>query len=551
MKSQVLVTMIFSIVLYLFGGELLPRSHSSTDNPFIGTSNLHIILPQLRDDGYKYELVSLGVKGNSNPSLWAYEQIGKAFSEDEQLFYRYFQFWNIAYSAYNKAARGKRTLPEPIYWLTNACGQPIPKPVNWPQRKSGEGYESISDGKSSVGMDRTDDIKKGIYQVLKIAVTEKPKNSNITVKTALLSNIHALRHSNHIARRVGLDVEKRINALKIGQKMQDLPEELWHDSFKFYVKYDLTRQGGPNLRMIRLDPSKPSLTVTGYIFNKFVHPYENRFITVREAARLQGLPNELRFEGTLTSTQLQVGNAVPVPLVKAVFENLVQQAYLLGFKSYPLKALSLFSGAGGMDIGSHLTGCIETKVAIDNWSDACATLHGYFADRVCILEKDISTIKDPLGLWKNTSGEIDQPDIIFGGPPCQTFSQAGKQKGLQDERGTMIYEFLRFVKQLQPPFFVMENVSNLKGISGGKLYQDILEKMMHLGYNVCSELLLAADFGTPQLRRRLFFLGCRKDIGSIKLPLPTHSLKYELCGLLPYLTVGQVFADLPKAEFSR
>ncbi|MFN7656620.1 MAG: sugar ABC transporter permease, partial [Dolichospermum sp.] len=90
--------------------------------------------------------------------------------------------------------------------------------------------------------------------------------------------------SNHIARRVGEDVQKRINALKIGQKMQDLPEELWHESFKFYVKHDPNRQGGPNLRMIRLDPENPSLTVTGYIFNKFVHPYEDRFITVREAA---------------------------------------------------------------------------------------------------------------------------------------------------------------------------------------------------------------------------------------------------------------------------
>ncbi|MFO0055974.1 MAG: DNA cytosine methyltransferase, partial [Dolichospermum sp.] len=161
--------------------------------------------------------------------------------------------------------------------------------------------------------------------------------------------------SNHIARRVGEDVQKRINALKIGQKMQDLPEELWHESFKFYVKHDPNRQGGPNLRMIRLDPENPSLTVTGYIFNKFVHPYEDRFITVREAARLQGLPDDLQLQGTLTSSQLQVGNAVPVPLAKAVFQQLVKQANLLGFENRSLKALSLFSGAVGMDIGDDLT----------------------------------------------------------------------------------------------------------------------------------------------------------------------------------------------------
>src|SRR5438477_9329603 len=121
---------------------------------------------------------------------------------------------------------------------------------------------------------------------------------------------------NHIARSVGPAVQQRIDKLGIGQKMQDLPEELWHESFRFYVKEDPTRQGGPNMRMIRLDPDKPSLTVTGYIFNKFVHPFEDRFITVREAARLQGFPDTLKFEGTLTSTQQQIGNAVPLPLAQ-------------------------------------------------------------------------------------------------------------------------------------------------------------------------------------------------------------------------------------------
>src|SRR3990172_2060145 len=86
--------------------------------------------------------------------------------------------------------------------------------------------------------------------------------------------IISLQKFSHITRKVGPQVQKRINALKIGQKMQDLPEELWHDSFRYYVKEDPNRNGGPNLRIIRLDPRKPSLTVTVFIFNKFVHPVE-------------------------------------------------------------------------------------------------------------------------------------------------------------------------------------------------------------------------------------------------------------------------------------
>lgn len=127
---------------------------------------------------------------------------------------------------------------------------------------------------------------------------------------------------NHQPRRAGPKVQERIDALGIGDKMQDLPEHLWHESFRYYVKEDPDRKGGPNLRMIRLDPQKPSLTVTAYIFNKFVHPYENRFITPREAARLQGFPDDLEFQGSLTSTQLQVGNAVPVSLGQAIFTGL-------------------------------------------------------------------------------------------------------------------------------------------------------------------------------------------------------------------------------------
>jgi len=158
---------------------------------------------------------------------------------------------------------------------------------------------------------------------------------------------------NHQPRRVGATVQERINALGIGQKMQDLPEHLWHESFRFYVKEDPTREGGPNLRMIRLDPEKPSLTVTAYIFNKFVHPYEDRFITPREAARLQGFPDEIEFKGSLTSAQMQVGNAVPVPLGKAVFQSILEHAT----ETFPMEskfnALSLFSGAGGLDIAAR------------------------------------------------------------------------------------------------------------------------------------------------------------------------------------------------------
>ncbi len=353
--------------------------------------------------------------------------------------------------------------------------------------------------------------------------------------------------SNHISRKVGPTVQERIDALKIGQKMQDLPEHLWHKSFLFYVKEDPNRVGGPNIRLLRLDPAKPSLTVTGFVFNKFVHPYENRFISVREAARLQGFPDDLEFKGSLTSTQQQVGNAVPVQLSKAVCETVLEYAVKCGFKK-DLSALSLFSGAGGMDIGAHQADSkglkIKIKLCIEYWKDACETMSGYFKNGTIIAHKSVVEITDPEIFWKEQTGSAANPDFIFGGPPCQSFSQAGKQKGIEDDRGNLVFDFLRFVTSLQPSFFVIENVSNLKGVDSGRIFRKILEIADELGYNVNTGTLSAADFGAPQLRKRIFFIGCKKELGKVPLPFPTHGDGASLF-LQPYTTVGDAFQNLP------
>ena len=91
--------------------------------------------------------------------------------------------------------------------------------------------------------------------------------------------------------------------------------------------------------------------------------------------------------------------------------------------------------------------------------------------------------------------------LLYGGPPCQSFSQAGKQKGTRDPRGELIFEFLRFVHEISPPFFMMENVSNLKGIDKGRLLQQITEEMASLGYHVTYALLNAIPVNERVLGR--------------------------------------------------
>ncbi len=370
----------------------------------------------------------------------------------------------------------------------------------------------------------------------------------------------SLKEFSHIPRQVGPKVQQRINALKVGQKMQDLPEELWHDSFRYYVKEDPTRKGGPNLRLIRLDPRRPSLTVTGFVFNKFVHPQENRYITPREAARLQGFPDDFMFHGTLTSVQRQVGNAVPVQLATAVTEavlaHLTQHNPLgLGSQIYAsgcFPALSLFSGAGGMDIGvlraKHKKLVFDVKACVELDHDCCETLRKNFGSKVSVVEEDISKLNPERALALCNTESALLP-LIVGGPPCQAFSQAGKQKGVHDDRGKLIFEFLRFVQEVQPVYFVMENVSNLRGVAKGELLREIQNRIDHIGYNFTCNMLCAADYGAAQLRRRLFFIAVRKPYPAVQAPLPTHGdVGESLFVSKPYVCVAEAFEGLSSLE---
>lgn len=374
------------------------------------------------------------------------------------------------------------------------------------------------------------------------------------------SNTFSLITLSHIPRKVGPQVQARINALKVGQKMQDLPEELWHESFRYYVKEDPNRCGGPNLRILRLDPRKPSPTVTGYVFNKFVHPSENRYITPREAARLQGFPDSFLFSGTLTSVQRQIGNAVPVPLAaaagQAVLEHAAEHRPLgIGdkfFKDGRLPVLSLFSGAGGMDVGVMQAKCrdlaFDVKTCVELDRDCCKTLRNNFGGEVTVVEKDIAQFcGDEAAALCGAKG-VPLP-LVVGGPPCQAFSQAGKQKGAGDARGQMIFEFLRVVNEARPAYFVMENVPNLRGIAKGELLAEIQGEIGKMGYNATCSLLCAADYGAPQTRRRIFLIGVQKPFPAVQPPFPTHGDDgAELFNRKPYVGVGEAFRGLPKVR---
>ncbi len=163
-------------------GQLVDVEHNLCDNPFLRNSQPLLFFPAT--DSSEERQFKLNINwDNSYPFFFAIKEL---CNSNKEFLLFFFNFWEEAYVAYRDKNKSN-----PVFWLTNACGLPTPRPDNWPKRRSG-GYETVSDAKTSVGMDRTDDIKKGIYQVLKLGAEYKPKYLNI--KTALISNIHAVRH---------------------------------------------------------------------------------------------------------------------------------------------------------------------------------------------------------------------------------------------------------------------------------------------------------------------------------------------------------------------
>ncbi|TAH33389.1 MAG: DNA cytosine methyltransferase [Alphaproteobacteria bacterium] len=210
-------------------------------------------------------------------------------------------------------------------------------------------------------------------------------------------------------------------------------------------------------------------------------------------------------------------------------------------------ALSLFSGGGGLDLGFSAAGfSIGCSNDIDSYS--CNTLllnsgRKNFYNHIHSINADIRKITAST-LLKASNLEPSNIDIILGGPPCQAFSIFGQRKGLDDPRGNLVWEYLRIIKEVQPKAFVFENVAGLKSIHGGKLYQEMLERLSLNGkYAVSAHSYQMADFGIPQFRDRVFVVGARNG-RTVPEMQPTHGPNSTLASK-SYKTAKNALRNLP------
>lgn len=172
------------------------------------------------------------------------------------------------------------------------------------------------------------------------------------------------------------------------------------------------------------------------------------------------------------------------------------------------KIIDLFCGAGGFSFGFEMED-FETVLAIDKWKDAITT-YNYNHINQCGLDIDIKDYKDEDIKNLLSKYEIDG---VIGGPPCQGFSMVGTRNPF-DDRNRLYLEFVRFVRIVRPKFFILENVKGLLNLEGGYFTKDIVERFDKLGYNVNYKVLRASEYGVPQIRERVFFVGlCRSKVG--------------------------------------
>lgn len=222
-------------------------------------------------------------------------------------------------------------------------------------------------------------------------------------------------------------------------------------------------------------------------------------------------------------------------------------------RSGRLKAIDLFSGAGGVTLGLSNAG-FDVLLCSDI-DEACEATHRRNFPHIPFVRGDIKALGSK-SITKLTGIRPGKLDLLIGGPPCQGFSIIG-QREMWDPRNGLFHEFLRIAKELRPRCVVIENVTGLATLGKGAVLKEIGAAFADAGYAVDCAELLAAQYGVPQMRWRMFFVGWRFDQKRRGgFPLPTHGRR-GIGDLVPnrtikpedsegFVTIREAIGDLPK-----
>ncbi len=200
------------------------------------------------------------------------------------------------------------------------------------------------------------------------------------------------------------------------------------------------------------------------------------------------------------------------------------------------KVLDLFCGCGGLSKGFEMAG-YNIVLGVD-FNEAALKTYAYNHNGSKTLCGDLSALETFDKINELING--DTIDVIIGGPPCQGFSLTGP-RNFDDERNKLYLAMIEAVRRYQPKAFMIENVPGMATLYKGEVKNEILKRFKNIGYNVTCKILCSADYGVPQIRKRLVFIGLRNNKEEFEFPLPVYTPDN-------YITCEQAISDLPSLE---
>lgn len=199
--------------------------------------------------------------------------------------------------------------------------------------------------------------------------------------------------------------------------------------------------------------------------------------------------------------------------------------------------LDLFCGCGGLSKGFEMAG-YKILLGVDFNEPALLTYaHNHKGSKTLCGDLSASETFEKI----NSLVGNETIDVIIGGPPCQGFSLTGP-RNFDDERNKLYLAMIETVKRYSPQAFMIENVPGMGTLYKGEVKNEIIKRFTQLGYNVSCKVLCAADYGVPQIRKRLIFVGLKDSSIAFSFPDPTHTPD-------TYITCEQAISDLPSLEF--
>lgn len=204
--------------------------------------------------------------------------------------------------------------------------------------------------------------------------------------------------------------------------------------------------------------------------------------------------------------------------------------------------IDLFCGAGGLSEGFRQQGFYVC--AANDFDPYCEQTYRKTNPDTPFLPGSIENISAE-AILNESKLDVGELDCLIGGPPCQAFSVYNHQRGFHDDRSHLFREYLRIVEGTQPKFVVMENVPGILSLGGGRAVHEIHSRLEQLGYVVSQATLSAEQYGVPQERKRVFFVGQRLASQQFIFPEPTHRE-----GLFPLVTVWDALSDLPSLQIN-